>query len=144
MSKNFHNKYYHRIVCTELMLNEKRPVSWHKLADRRCSQTVLSIYFFCPPLRCTSAPSNNVLTRCQKQCMWALNRNMKPPTYRSRPQLSMNLGTSLLRWAQGHLARFISCLASRTWWGKPMDIRNIPGDPFLGRLWATRPLRVAA
>lgn len=49
------------------------------------SQTVLliSIYMFCPPLRC--APSNNnALTRCQNHFMWALNRNIKPLAYHKR------------------------------------------------------------
>lgn len=43
---NFNYKYHHCIVYNELMFNEKVPVAWHRLADRRRRrQTVLLIFF---------------------------------------------------------------------------------------------------
>lgn len=50
--KNFESKYQQSFLCTEGMLKEngaEEPVAWHRLADRRRSQTVLLIFIFCPP-----------------------------------------------------------------------------------------------
>lgn len=122
--KNFHNTDQQSWLKTE-RLNRWFGTGW---PNRRHSQTVLLIFIFCPPLRCMSAPpnNNNALTRCQNHFIWALHMKYET-TYHNR--LSQWTSFTQRSTCRSLGKGFIRCLASCTWWGKPMHIRDILGDP---------------